>query len=194
MILFSAEAIFPSSTSKSGVWVPLIEREDLRSSTYSTIFTSLVHSIASVGNCDQVHTSVLNLFFQQANVAGLGNLSKWRSEICSRCWSAPFFFFWKSSITGVERISGWRSWLASRIQGCVWCLAFTRYMQWCMFRHIGNPRIEPLRIRCRRRRCWIYKNVSRYTMRVPNVWRLIVAARHSHRTAQQSTRIGKRWE
>ena len=27
------------------------------------------------------------------------------------------------------------------------------------------------------------QKVSRYTMRVPNVWRLIVAAQHSHRTA-----------
>ena len=51
--------------------------------------TSLIHCIASVGNCEQVHTSVLNLIFQQAKVAGVGNLSKWRSEICSRCWSAP---------------------------------------------------------------------------------------------------------
>ena len=48
-----------------------------------------IHCIASVGNYVQVHTSVLNLIFQQAKVAGVGNLSKWRSEICSRCWSAP---------------------------------------------------------------------------------------------------------
>ena len=47
-----------------------------RSSTESTISTSLIHSIACVGNCEQIHTSVLNLVFPQANVAGLGNLSK----------------------------------------------------------------------------------------------------------------------
>ena len=76
MILFSAEAILASSNSKSGPGVPLIEREDLRSSTDSTISTSLIHSMASVGNCEQVHTSVLNLIFQQANVVGVGNLSK----------------------------------------------------------------------------------------------------------------------
>ena len=40
-------------------------------------------------NAGQERTSVLNLIFQHANVAGVGNLSKWRSEICSRCWSAP---------------------------------------------------------------------------------------------------------
>ena len=65
MIRFSADAIFASSTSKSGVRIPSIEHEDLRSSTDSTIFTSLIHSIASVGNCELVHTSVLNLIFQQ---------------------------------------------------------------------------------------------------------------------------------
>ena len=54
----------------------MIEREDFRSSTDSAISTSLIHSIASVGNCEQVHASVLNLIFQQASVAGLRNLSK----------------------------------------------------------------------------------------------------------------------
>ena len=73
MVLFSAEAVLASSTSKSGPGVRLIEREDLRSSTDSTICTSLIHSIASVGNCEQVRTSLLNLVFQQADVVGLGN-------------------------------------------------------------------------------------------------------------------------
>ena len=51
-------------------------------------------------------------------------------------------FLWKSALTRVEWISGWRSWLASRIQSCVWCLTFTRYMRWCVFRYVRNPRIE----------------------------------------------------
>ena len=89
MILFRAEAILASSTSKFGIEIPRIDDEDLNSSTESTNSTSLIHCIASVGNCEQVHTSVLNLIFQQAKVAGVGNLSKWRSEICSHCWSAP---------------------------------------------------------------------------------------------------------
>ena len=72
MILFSDEAILASSNSKSGPGVPLIERKDLRSSTDSTISTSLIHSKASVGNCEQIHTSVLNLIFEQANVVGVG--------------------------------------------------------------------------------------------------------------------------
>ena len=76
MILFRAEAILASSTSKFGIEIPRIDDEDLKSSTESTNSTSLIHCIASVGNCEQVHTSVLNLIFQQAKVAGVGNLSK----------------------------------------------------------------------------------------------------------------------
>ena len=75
MILFSAEAFHASSNSKYS----LIEREDLRSSTDSTISTSLIQRIASVGNCEQVQTSVLNLIFQQSNVVGVGKLSKFRN-------------------------------------------------------------------------------------------------------------------
>ena len=64
------------STSKFGIEIPLIDDEDLKSSTESTNSTSLIHSIASVGNCEQVHTSVLNLTFQQPTVGGSRNLSK----------------------------------------------------------------------------------------------------------------------
>ena len=71
MIRLSAEAIFASSTSKFGIEIPRTDVEDLKSSTESTISTSLIHNIASVGHCEQVHTSVLNLIFQQANVAGV---------------------------------------------------------------------------------------------------------------------------
>ena len=76
MILFRAEAILASSTSKFGIEIPRIDDEDLNSSTESTNSTSLIHCIASVGNCEQIHTSVLNHIFQQAKVAGVGNLSK----------------------------------------------------------------------------------------------------------------------
>ena len=76
MILFNAEAILASSTSKLDIEIPRVDDEDLKSSTDSTIYTSLIHCIASVGNLEQVHTSVLNLIFQQAKVAGVGTLSK----------------------------------------------------------------------------------------------------------------------
>ena len=88
-----------------------------------------------------------------------------------------------SSLRGVEWISVWPSWLASRIQSYVWVLTITRYMRWCVSRYLRNHRIESSWIRWWRRRCWIYKNVSRYTMRVPNAWRPIVVAQHSLKTA-----------
>ena len=76
MIRFSAEAIFASSTQNLALEIPRIDDEDLRSATESTNSTSLIHSIESVGDCEKENTSVLNLIFQQANVAGVGNLSK----------------------------------------------------------------------------------------------------------------------
>ena len=98
---------------------------------------------------------------------------------------------WKISLTRVEWISGWRSWLASLILS--WCLAFTQHMWRCVF--WSEPlRIRLLRIRCWRRRGWICKNVSRFSMCVPNAWRPIFAARHFYRTAQHSVRIWMRWE
>ena len=63
MILFSAEAILASSTSKFGIEILRFDDEDLTSSTESTNSTSLIHCIASVGKCEQVHTSFLNLIF-----------------------------------------------------------------------------------------------------------------------------------
>ena len=74
--LFSAEAILASSSSKFGIEIQRVDEEDLNSSTESNNSTSLIHCIASVRNCEQVHTSVLNLIFQQAKGAGVGNMSK----------------------------------------------------------------------------------------------------------------------
>ena len=50
-----AEAILASSTSKCGIEIPRIYDEDFKSFTESTNSTSLIHSIASVGNCEQIH-------------------------------------------------------------------------------------------------------------------------------------------
>ena len=72
----SAEAILASSTSKFGIEIPRVDDEDLNSSTESTNSTSLIHCIASVRNCEQVHSSVLNLIFQQAKVAGTTSVKK----------------------------------------------------------------------------------------------------------------------
>ena len=75
MILFKAEAILASSISKFGKSLPLIERDDFKSSTESTICTSLIYNIASEGKSEQELTWVRNLIFQHENVEGVGNLS-----------------------------------------------------------------------------------------------------------------------
>ena len=83
------EAILASSTWKFDIEIPRVDDEDIKSSTESTNSTSLIHCIASVRISEQVQTSVLNLIFQQAKVAGVRNLSYCISEICSRFWSVP---------------------------------------------------------------------------------------------------------
>ena len=70
MILFSADRVLQNLALK----YLLLMTKILKTSTESTISTSLIHCIASVGNCEQVHTSVLNLILQQANVAGVGKI------------------------------------------------------------------------------------------------------------------------
>ena len=190
MILFSAEAILASSTSKFSMWIPLVDDEDVNSSTESTISTSLIHCIASVGNCEQVHTSVLNPVFQQAKVC-------WWELVKVKIWNLQSLLvcpiiLWRVSSTEDDWIFGWRSRLASQI--LILFLPFT-------FLHCGRmerlfdrwtPLMQFLRIRCWRRRRWIYESVSRYTMHVPNAWRPFSAARHPQRTAQHSTRIWMR--
>ena len=126
-----------------------------------------------------------------------------------RCWREEFvemkiwdlqsllvcpIILWKISLTRVGWIFGWRSGLASLIVN--WCLVLTLSRMWWVnvFWYIGTPWIQFLRIGAGRRRCWIYKNVSRYTMCVPNAWRSLSAARHSYRTAEHSTRNWMRWE
>ena len=115
-----------------------------------------------------------------------------------RCWCREFvemkirnlqsllvcsIIFERVSPTGDDRIFGWRSTLASLILNL--CLFLTLFHRWWVKRFFssGTPWIQFLRIRCWRRRNWICKNVSRYTMRVPNAWRPFSAARHSYRTA-----------
>ena len=88
----------------------------------------------------------------------------------------------------------WRSRLASLILN--WCSILILLRRWWVnrFWYSWAPLMQFLGIRCWWRRIWICKNVSRYTMRVPNAWRPIFAARHSYRTASHSTRNWMRWE
>ena len=53
MIFFKADVIFASRISKFGKLCPSIDRDVLRSSTESTISTSLIHNIASVEKLEQ---------------------------------------------------------------------------------------------------------------------------------------------
>ena len=193
MTLFSAEAFFASSTSKSGIRIHLTEHEDFSSSTKSTISTSLIHCIASVGNSEQVHTSVLNLIFQEANVAGVDNLSKWRSEICSRCWSDPYFLKESPSLGMTEFLADGPYWHLWSWTG-VWFSLFTACDEWICSDFWELHGFNSCDLRCWGRRCWICKNVSRKTLRVPYAWRPIFAARHSQRTASHSTKTWMRWE
>ena len=76
MILFSAEAILASSTSKFGIEIPRVDDEDLNSSTESTNSTSLIQSIASVGICEQVHTSVFESYLPASKRGWCGEFVK----------------------------------------------------------------------------------------------------------------------
>ena len=92
MILFRADAILASSISKIGKWAdPWNVCDDFKSFTESTNSTSLIHHIASDSELDQALTWFLNLIFRHENVEGVGNLSKWSSEISSFCWSTMYF-------------------------------------------------------------------------------------------------------
>ena len=180
IILFSAEAIFASSTSKFGIRVPSYRRRRFW----------IIHWINHLYFFDPHHN------FRRKLWASTYLSLEYYLPTSERCWREEFVkmriwnlqsllvcptILWKSSLTWEDWISGWRFWLASLILS--WCLAFTHHMRWRVFWYIRDPWIWLLRIRSWRRRRWICKNVSRYTMRVPNTWRPIVAARHSQRTA-----------
>ena len=176
MILFGAEAFLATSTSKFGIEIPRIDDENLSSSPESTISTSLIHCIASVGNCEQVHTSVLNLIFQQEKVAGVGYLSKWKIR---NLQSLLVFhiILWRVSSTYDDWIFGWRSRLASQISILFWFFTFLRCRRVKRLFNWRTPLIQFLRIKSWWRCMWICKSVSRHTTRVPYAWRPFFAAR-----------------
>ena len=96
---------------------------------------------------------------------------------------------WRISSTEDDWIFGWLSRLASLI--LILCSPFTPFHCGWMKR---TPWSQFLRIRCWKWRIWIYKNVSRYTMCVPNAWRPLPAARRHERMSQHSFRNWMRWE
>ena len=118
--------------------------------------SSLIHCIASVGNCEQVRTSVLNLIFQQAKVAGERKLVKMEIRnqqsllVCS-------IIIWRVSSTEDDWIFGWRPRLASQILILFRSFTFLRcrHMKW--FLNGCPPWIQFLRIRIWRGSMWIFK-------------------------------------
>ena len=144
--------------------------------------------IASVGKCEQVHTSVLNLIFQQASVAGAGNLSKWRCEISSRCWSAPSFFEECPPQRMTEFLADGPDWhLRSWSYSCLslfstvdeWSGSSLDEFHWCNSCGKGAD-----------------DDASGITkpMCVPNTWRPLFAARRYERMFQHPFRCWVRWE
>ena len=80
MIFFRADAVFASSISKFGNRRPSIHCDVSRSSTDSTISTSLmtistslIHNVASVGKLEPEHISVLKHFSNTEQSKGQGN-------------------------------------------------------------------------------------------------------------------------
>ena len=156
-----------SSTSKFCIEIPRVDDEDLKSSTDSTNSTSLIHCIASVGNCEHVQTSVLNLIFQQAKVAGVRELVKMKIRnlqsllVCS-------IILWRVSSTEDDWIFGWRSALASQILISFWSITLLRWRHVKRFLNSFLPtRVQFLRIRSWRGSLWICRNVSWYTVCIP---------------------------
>ena len=121
-MLFKGEAILASSVSKFGKWVALIYRDDWKSSTESTISTSLILNVPSEGTPEQELTWVLNLIFQHESVASVCGIHQ--NE-------APRFAIFagqklKSVVLLLERrVHGWWSSCKTRHGNCASNLFFT---------------------------------------------------------------------
>ena len=182
MILFSAEAILASSTSKFGIEIHRLDDEDIKS----------VHWMNHLHFFDPMHS-----FRRKLWTSAYLSLESYL-PISKRWWCRKFaemkiwnlqpllvcsIVLWRVSLTRDDRTFSWRSWLASRILKR--CLVLTLHRLWWvnLFWYVRTPWMQFLRIKCWRGRNWICKNVSRKTMRVPNAGRPIPAARHSSRTA-----------
>ena len=153
-----------------------------KSSTESTISTSLINSINFRRKLWTRTYLSLESYLPTSKRC-------WRGEFVEmKIWDLQSLLVcsiitWRISLTRDEWTFGWQSGLASLILN--WCFIFILLRLWWVnwFWFLRTPRIQFLRIRCWRRRRWICKNVSRYTMCVPNAWRSNFPARHSERTA-----------
>ena len=173
-----------SSTSKFGIWISLIEHQDLRSSTDSNISTCLIHSKASVGDSEQICTSVLNLIFQQANVAGVVNLSKWRSE-SAIVFGLRHNFFENLPSQGTNEFLADGFGLASLILNWRLIIILLQTLMSELVPSYEHSKDSTPADKVLKKTPFDLqkKNVSRCTMRVLDVWRPIFAAWRPQRTA-----------
>ena len=100
-------------SSKFGIWIPLIDDEDIKSSTESTISSFLIHSIASVRKLWASTNLSLDSYLPTSKRWWCGEFVKVKICNLQSLLVCPIIL-WRSSPTKVEWISGWRSWLASR--------------------------------------------------------------------------------
>ena len=108
MILFSAEAILASNTSKFGNWnTSLLMTKILNHPMNQPSPLLWSHCKASVRNCEQIHTSVLNLIFQQAKVAVVRKLVEMKIRNLQSLFVCPIIL-WRVSSTEDDWFFGWR--------------------------------------------------------------------------------------
>ena len=172
---------WPSSWTGSSGWscwkfgksLPAIDRDDFKSSTESTISTSLIQNIASERELVQELTWVLNLIFQNMNDDGVVNLANWSSDIC--CLLFNHRIVW--NFRWLEGIHGWRPSCRHRHKCCAPNSFFTsRDKSPCTSLHWDCTCGTMIR-RVKSSLTWIAKNVSLCPRRIPcNKWQAFVAA------------------
>ena len=121
MILFSAEAILASSTSKFGKSFRITDREDFSPSKESTISTSVIHDMAADGKSEPFETCVLNRVFHTENDDRSGNWSNCNSDNCCLC--CPITEFCHNSTGIVELVVNERSCRKRRYWNCALILS-----------------------------------------------------------------------
>ena len=194
MILFSAEAIFASSTSKIRHWNTA---NRWRRSQKNIHWINQLHFFDPMYSFRRKLRTSTYLSLESYLPASKGC---WVSEFVEmKIWDLQSLvvcplILCRISLTGDDWIFGWRSGLASLIFN--WCLILTLPRRWWvnLFWQMGTPWIQVLRIRSWRRSLWICKNVSRYTKCVPNAWRSFSAARRYEGRPQQSFWYRMWWE
>ena len=173
--------------------IPRVDDEDLNSSTESTNSTSLIHCIASVGNWRTSTYLGLEPYLPANKGCWCRELVKMEIRNLQSLLVCPIIL-WRVSSTEDDWIFGWRSRLASQISILFWSFTFLRWRRTKRLLNCRTPLIQFLRVRNWWRCMWICKNVSRYTMCIPNAWRPFFAARRYERMPQHPFWYRMWWE